>query len=105
MMSASIFKDDWLAAGDCLAMAWEGLRADPETPNEAALFRMMQGREIGELARGLFLDGTVVCRTPTMSTSARTQVLIADPTKRTLFEAAFVAGPFGARADILTRES
>jgi len=105
VMRTHIVKNDWLAAGQCQTMAWHGLRADPEEADEATLFRMMQGREVGELARRRFPEGVLVLRTPTISAVEVTRLLMSDSSTDTLFEAAFNAGPFAAKADILRREA
>ena len=105
VMRRHIVKNDWLAASQCQTMAWHGIRAKPEEADEATFFRMMQGREVGELARRLFPEGVLVLRTPTMSAVEVTQLLMSDSSTHTLFEAAFSASPFAAKADILRREA
>jgi predicted RecB family nuclease len=99
----SVSKSDWLAAKECATMAWFGLRADSDPPSEAALFRMQQGREIGELARQLFPNGFLVSKAAMKTAAELTQELIPSGVNE-LFEAAFMAGPFVAKADILKRE-
>jgi hypothetical protein len=103
-MKNTINKADWLAAGQCQAMAWYGLRVETHPPDEATRFRMEQGQEVGALARGLYPNGILVARTAGMSTAAVSQALIADGSHQTLFEAAFESGPFVAKADILNRD-
>jgi hypothetical protein len=85
-------------------MAWHGYRTSPTPPNEAAIFRMEQGQEIGRLAHKLYPDGVVVSKRGTHDAIEITQDLVADTKIGTLFEAAFAAGPFVAKADILTRQ-
>jgi predicted RecB family nuclease len=103
-MKGTITKSDWLAAQQCLGMAWHGLRGGFTAPNEAELFRMEQGLEIGRRARGLYPNGIVVAKRDEKSSSEITQELIADSSIETLFEAAFEVSPFVARADILKRQ-
>jgi hypothetical protein len=103
-MRELITKSDWLAAQGCPSQAWFALREKRPVPNEAALFRMEQGREVGALARELFPDGVLVSELAVKPASEVTQKLLAVPATSTLFEAAFVAGKFVARADILKRE-
>lgn len=103
-MKNTICKADWLTAGQCEAMAWYGRRVETPPPDEATRFRMEQGQEVGALARGLHPNGILVAGTAEMSAAAVTQVLIADGSRQTLFEAAFESGPFVAKADILSRE-
>jgi hypothetical protein len=100
----SITKSDWLAAQGCTAQAWFALRAKRTIPNEAGLFRMEQGREIGALAQELFPGGVMVSNLDTKTAAQRTAELLNMPSTDTLFEAAFVADKFVARADILNRE-
>jgi hypothetical protein len=104
-MKTTIAKFDWLSAGQCPAMAWRGLRATPAPPDEAGQFRMEQGQDVGSLARKLYPNGILVSRTDGKTTADVTQDLIADGAIETLFEAAFHAGPFVAKADILRRQN
>ena len=103
-MKNTISKADWLAAGQCQAMAWYGLRVETHPPDEATRFRMEQGQEVGALARRLYPNGVPVARTAEVRAAAVTQALIADGSHQALFEAAFESGPFVAKADILSRE-
>jgi CRISPR/Cas system-associated exonuclease Cas4 (RecB family) len=103
-MREKINKSDWLAALQCPTMGWFGLRAAPEAPNEAELFRMEQGREVGKLARELYPTGILVSNVGGKTVVELTNELIARPSTDTLFEAEFNAGRFVARADILRRE-
>lgn len=98
-----IRKSDWIGAGQCLLMAWHGLRRSLSTPTEADRFRMEQGQEVGNLARELFPDGTLVSKSEGTTATEVTRKLVADTSVQTLFEAAFQSGPFVARADILRR--
>ena len=103
-MRDTITKSDWLDAGQCLSMAWFGLRAAPIPPNEAERFRMEQGQEVGALARELYPGGTLVSKRDGKTAVEITQDLIADAANETIFEAAFHAGAFVAKADILRRQ-
>ena len=98
-------KSDWLSAEECPAMAWRELRAAPTPPDEAGRFRMEQGQDVGSLARKLYPNGILVSKTDGRTTAEVTQDLIADGAIETLFEAAFRAGPFVAKADILRRQN
>jgi hypothetical protein len=102
-MKETIAKANWLTAEQCQAMAWHGLRAVSTAPNEAELFRMEQGQEVGTLAQKLYPDGILVSKTAGKTAAEITQDLIADETKETLFEATILAAPFVAKADILRR--
>jgi CRISPR/Cas system-associated exonuclease Cas4 (RecB family) len=104
-MKETITKSDWLAAEQCVAKAWFGLRTASTPPNEAELFRMEQGQEIGRLARELYPNGILVSKTGVKTAAEVTQELIADRSIETLFEAAFGAGCFVAKADLLRRQN
>ena len=95
-------KIDFLAATKCITMAWHQVRHEPPPLDEAAKFRMEQGREIGEFARQLFPDGILVHRDNERSI-ADTQRLIAADATTTIFEATFSFGTFAAKADVLIR--
>jgi uncharacterized protein DUF2779 len=99
----AITKTDWLTSEECLAKAWFGLHTAAIAPNEAELFRMEQGQDIGRLARELYPNGIFVSKRDGKTPAQITQDLIADATSETLFEAAFHAAPFVAKADILRR--
>jgi CRISPR/Cas system-associated exonuclease Cas4 (RecB family) len=99
----TINKSDWLTARQCLTMAWYGLRDTPAAPNEAGRFRMEQGQEIGALAQKLYPKGILVFKTEGESVAEVTQKLISDDASE-IFEAAFRARQFTARADILQRQ-
>jgi len=103
-MKQTIAKHDWLAVQGCLGMAWYRLRTERETPTEAELFRMLQGQEVGVLARGLFPDGVLVMRSDAKSTAQITRDYCADLSVMTMFEAEVRIGPFIAKADILQRD-
>jgi predicted RecB family nuclease len=100
----TITKSDWLAAQKCLGMAWYAFRADPSPPDEAGLFRMQQGQEVGSLARKLYPDGVLVPPGTVERAAGITRRCIADSVN-TIFEAAFDTAPFVTRADILKRSS
>jgi hypothetical protein len=99
----TINKAEWLLAGQCPAMAWFGLRAPQEAPDEAARFRMKQGQEIGALAREVFPDGILVSRLDTKSSAELTKTLLSAKTS-VIFEATFQSDAFVAKADIVQRE-
>jgi predicted RecB family nuclease len=84
-------------------MAWRLLRAEPAPPDDAALFRMQQGREVGRRAWELFPGGVLVTGRDRYAAAARTQALMEDANVSSIFEATAVAEPFTAKADILAR--
>ena len=85
-------KTDFLAATTCTTMAWYQTRHESPQPDEAAMFRMEQGREIGEFARRLFPDGILV-HGPNELCTAETQRLLANDATKTIFEATFITVP------------
>ncbi|HXA79205.1 MAG TPA: DUF2779 domain-containing protein [Candidatus Acidoferrales bacterium] len=87
-----------------MSKAWFGLRAVRAIPNEAERFRMEQGQEIGRLARTLYPNGVLVSERASKTIAEVTQDLVSDASIETLFEPAFVAGPFVVKADILKRQ-
>lgn len=90
-------------AQTCSTMGWFCMRSGGESPNEAALFRMEQGKEVGHLAQKLYPGGGRVFPRNNKTASEATQDLLADQKAQTLFEAEFTHTPFVARADILDR--
>ncbi len=104
-MKKTIAKSDWLAAQQCLTMAWHGLRAAATAPTEAELFRMEQGQQVGSLARELYPSGIFVQKTDKKTTVEVTEELVANAAIEILFEPAFRNGAFVAKADILLRQN
>ena len=104
-MKSGLAKFDWLTASECQTKAWYGLRAKTEALPEATLFRMEQGREIGELAQQLYPSGMIVKPVGGKTAAQVTQEIITDGARDVLFEATFQSVPFIAKADILNRES
>jgi hypothetical protein len=66
---------------------------------------MEQGKKIHAIARGLFPRGMYVSDTGTEAAAARTREMIAETATGVIFEAAFLAGNFRTKADILVREA
>ncbi|MCK5525507.1 MAG: DUF2779 domain-containing protein, partial [Candidatus Latescibacteria bacterium] len=101
----NISKHIFLNALACPVLGWES-RSQPvsEAPTMGEKFRMEQGIEIGRRARALYPEGILIEEGDMASASEKTKRLMADPGVSILFEAAFLAGNFGARADILRRE-
>lgn len=88
----------------CLPGAWYGIREEISAPDEAARFRMEQGREIGALARKLYPEGVLVGGSGALSSAEHTHELINSGVD-TLFEPTFTLPSFIAKADILTRDN
>jgi hypothetical protein len=104
-MKEKIAKSDWLTSQRCSVKGWFEFRTEASlSPNEAERFLMEQGQEIGNRAQELYPDGILVVKGDGKSALQITEDLISNPSIETLFEAAFAAGPFTAKADILRRE-
>jgi len=65
-------------------------------------FRLQQGQEIGRRARGLYPDGTLIADVNLTSATRKTAEALGTAVPA-LFEGAFVASGFSARADVLVR--
>lgn len=100
-----ISKQVFLAARSCMTLGWH-TRAETvsASPSQGELFRAEQGRQIGELARQLSPDGLLISDGGINEAAASTQAAMADTDVDVLFEAAFIAGSYVARADILKRD-
>ena len=103
-MKSRVAKFEWLTADKCQTKAWYDLRTQTEAPSQADLFRMEQGREVGELAQQLYPSGVLVQSVDGKNATQVTQELITDTARDVLFEAAFQPGQLIAKADILKRE-
>jgi len=101
-MTNGVTKEIFLNAVECRTLGWF-LRSsdDSEALGLADRFRMMQGSEIGRLARSLYPDGVMIAPGP--QARDETARLMADPQTRVLFEATFRVGACTAKADILVR--
>ena len=86
-MTEVVTKGDWLAAEECWAQAWLGLRATSTALSEAELFRMEQGQEVGRLAQELWPNGVLVSKKDGQTRADITQRLISNTSIETLFEA------------------
>ena len=101
----NISKQIFLNALSCPVLGWETRSQKiSEAPTMGEKFRMEQGIEIGRRARALYPEGILIEEGDMASASKTTARLMADPGVSILFEAAFLTGNFGARADILRRE-
>lgn len=103
--SFSITKHRFLNTLICPTLGWLSTHSDDTPPTTGDQFRMALGKEIGARARRLFPDGTLVDDPDMDRAVARTQSLLRDPGVPALFEAAFQAGAWAARADIIIRRN
>ena len=72
----------------CRTKGWHQVRNPPEQDAEAA-FAIEQHRELKQLARGLYPNGTLVSGGGRIDA---TPLLVGDPDTNTVYEAAFRAG-------------
>ncbi|QDT55946.1 hypothetical protein Pan44_39940 [Caulifigura coniformis] len=100
----SIRKKTVLDCRTCATMGWVTHRSQRDsTLTLAERFRIDEGNEIGVRARGYFAGGTLVEDLGIGPALVRTRAIIADGQIDTIFEAAFEAGEFVARVDVLRR--
>ena len=92
-------RTDFMAAIECSTKGWHQGHNPPALDADAA-FVMEQHRELKELARNLYPNGTLVSGGGCIDT---TQVLVADPDTNTVYEATFRAAALTATVDILIR--
>jgi hypothetical protein len=104
MSPAHLTKRLFLATTRCPRKGW--LLRNRTTEPVLSLgeqFRIEQGLEIGERARKLFPEGTLVEQKATEAAAKQTQELLKDPGVKTIFEATFLYNDYAAKADILLR--
>jgi hypothetical protein len=92
-VTSNLTKEVFLEALACLTRAWFIKNLDSEPPSVGDLLRMEEGKEVHRRARSLYPQG-VFAGNPN-----RTQSLLDAGEKRPIFEAAFEAEGFAARAD------
>lgn len=99
---AKITKELFLESIVCPARGWR-LRHNGhrEVPSAGDRMRMAEGQAVHRRARSLYPDGIFAAIKG--DSISRTNRLLMDRSKPVLFEAAILAGPFTARADILLR--
>jgi len=99
-----IDKNIFLNTVFCSTLGWR-LRNGTIRPelSTAQKFRMEQGKKIHAIARSLYPGGIYVSEPDPDAAVARSRGLIADPATRVIFEAAFHAGSYRTKADILVR--
>src|ERR1017187_10795207 len=101
-----ISKSKFVAGVQCLKrLYWQvhdpELAAEPDAANEASF---EQGREVGRLARRLFLGGVEVDGSAGLDGAIRaTRELIANPEVPAIFEGTFEHGGVLVRGDMLQR--
>jgi hypothetical protein len=105
-MRETISKNLFLNTTVCPTLGWR-LRAnelqDEAAPTLAQKFRMEQGSEIGERARGLFPEGVIISTGNLAEAAAETAELVRAGGPSVLFEATFLVDEYAAKADVLRR--
>ena len=100
----NVSKQVFLSALACPTLGW--MLRNGEVPRAPLTlgerFRFQQGQEIGRRARALYPDGTLIADVNLVSDVRKTGAALSSLAPA-LFEAAFVADGFSARADILRR--
>jgi hypothetical protein len=90
-----VTKEVFLEALACLTRGWFIKNLDSEPPSVGDLLRMEEGKEVHRRARALFPSGVFAGNPP------KTQTLLAKGDTDPIFEAAFEADSFSARADLI----
>ncbi len=101
-----ITKQDFLNYLFCPAFAWQDSHTPLRTEEKKAdLFKRLQGQEIGRMAREAYPGGILIPELNMEKAAGETERLMNSPDGTVLFEAAFLKGPYAARADILMKEN
>ncbi|MFO0857251.1 MAG: DUF2779 domain-containing protein [Phycisphaerales bacterium] len=93
--SPKMTKGVFLEALECETRGWFVMSADPGAPSAGDQMRMEEGQEIHRRARGLYAQGVFA------GNVKATQAILAAGTAKVIFEAAFEADGFAARADMI----
>jgi hypothetical protein len=90
----------------CGTLGWR-LRNGKIHPDysEAELFRMEQGKKIHSIARSLHPTGVFVNETSSTAAATRTHSLLDNSNTNAIFEAAFLAGNYVAKSDVLVKNA
>ncbi len=104
-MSASVTKYSFLTVLQCPTRSWYQRTPATIPLNPSDELRILEGEQIGELARAQFPEGILVVERNPREAAERTKSLMADSSVSVIFEAAFIAEPFVARVDVLIRAS
>ncbi len=100
----NVSKAIFLNAIACPTLGWlHRSRDSKEVPTLGERFRMWQGQQIGRRARDLFPGGQLIAAADSLVADATTRAVLADTGIPALFEAAFAADGYAARADVLVR--
>lgn len=95
----SVTKELFLSALTCPTQAWFLQNFPGRAPTPGEQMRMMEGQDVHERARNVFPNGIFT------GNAESTTTILADPSKLTIFEAAFGTDGYAARADILQRHN
>ncbi len=97
---------NWLA---CPTLGWiEGSIKNEKEGSEALSpaeeLRILEGKEIGELARSVFPGGVLIDAKKSELAAKQTQIHMQDIGVSVIFEGTFVSNGFVAKADIMLRD-
>ena len=105
-MTPYISKQQFLNGWICTTRGWFTLHDHDSTPpSPADRRRMMEGIEIGRLAREALGNGQMVRSLSTDEASALTKRLLQDPAVTRIYEAVFTWNGFVAKADVIVRSN
>lgn len=102
-MNSLITKHASLTALSCPTLSWYERNHPTNSLTPGEELRLLEGQQVGELARAQFPTGVLVDDKDPGAAAKRTTALMADPKVSILFEAAFIVEPFVTRADVLLR--
>jgi CRISPR/Cas system-associated exonuclease Cas4 (RecB family) len=99
-----ITKSQFLQYLSCPTSFWYYRRNQRQPLTVGEEVRIAEGREIGERARKLFVNGTLISESDIAKAATQTQDLMKDLERNAIFEGTFISGDFVTRADILLRD-
>lgn len=101
----NISKNIFLKAIVCPTLGWL-MRTGGDVKQTLTLgerFRIEQGNEVGQRARGIYPEGILVKNIDLLAASEETYELISNPCVSVIFEGTFLVDGYAAKADILKR--
>ncbi len=99
----NVSKNVFLSALNCPTLGWLARNDGRRVPSLAERFRLEQGLEVGRRARALFPGGRLISPVQPQAAARWTDEALAAPSPPAIFEAAFIAGGYVARPDIIYR--
>ena len=102
-MTTLISKNTFLTALGCPTQMWFDRRGSTRALTASEELRIIEGQQIGEMARAQFAEGVLVTEKDPRTAAEKTATLMADHSVSVIFEAAFIAESFVTRVDVLIR--